>query len=97
MYQLENYVSGQWIAGEGRGQVLFNAVTAEPIATTSTGGIDFAAALEYGRRIGNPSLRRMSFHERGLMLKALALHLRNHLHKFYTISYQTAPPRQIAG
>lgn len=89
MYQLENYVSGQWIAGEGRGQVLFNAVTAEPIATTSTGGIDFAAALEYGRRIGNPSLRRMSFHERGLMLKALALHLRNHLHKFYTISYQT--------
>ena len=34
-------------------------------------------------------LRKMTFHERGNMLKALALHLRNHLDKFYTISYKT--------
>jgi oxepin-CoA hydrolase/3-oxo-5,6-dehydrosuberyl-CoA semialdehyde dehydrogenase len=31
----------------------------------------------------------MTFHARGNMLKALALHLRNHLDKFYAISYQT--------
>src|SRR5258707_1220310 len=31
----------------------------------------------------------MTFHQRGNMLKALALHLRNHLDKFYKISYQT--------
>ena len=31
----------------------------------------------------------MTFHQRGNMLKALALHLRNHLEKFYQISYQT--------
>jgi len=31
----------------------------------------------------------MTFHARGNMLKALALHLRNHLDKFYKISYQT--------
>ena len=31
----------------------------------------------------------MTFHERGRMLKALALHLREHLEKFYQISYQT--------
>ena len=34
-------------------------------------------------------LRKMTFHERGNMLKALALHLRKHLDKFYAISYQT--------
>ena len=36
-----------------------------------------------------PCTRKMTFHERGNMLKALALHLRNHLEKFYKISYQT--------
>src|SRR5690606_37733352 len=45
--------------------------------------------LEYGRKVGNPALRKMTFHERGNMLKALALHLRGHLDEFYRISYQT--------
>ena len=31
----------------------------------------------------------MSFHERGLMLRSLAIHLRNHLDYFYQVSYQT--------
>jgi oxepin-CoA hydrolase/3-oxo-5,6-dehydrosuberyl-CoA semialdehyde dehydrogenase len=31
----------------------------------------------------------MTFHERGLMLRALAIHLREHLDKFYAISYKT--------
>ncbi|HEX5654894.1 MAG TPA: phenylacetic acid degradation bifunctional protein PaaZ [Chitinophagaceae bacterium] len=89
MNKLENYITGKWIPGEGEGQLLYNAVTGEPIAVTSTQGLDFAAILDYARKTGNPALRRMSFHERGNMLKALALHLRNHLEKFYAISYQT--------
>ncbi len=88
MQPLENYILGSWITGEGNGQTLFNAVNGEAIATASTKGLDFAAILDYGRKNGY-RLRQMSFHERGLMLKALALHLRNHLDKFYAISYQT--------
>jgi oxepin-CoA hydrolase/3-oxo-5,6-dehydrosuberyl-CoA semialdehyde dehydrogenase len=88
MQPLENYILGSWITGDGNGQTLFNAVNGEAIATTSTKGLDFAAILDYGRKNGY-RLRQMSFHERGLMLKALALHLRNHLDKFYAISYQT--------
>jgi oxepin-CoA hydrolase/3-oxo-5,6-dehydrosuberyl-CoA semialdehyde dehydrogenase len=89
MNKLQNYTNGQWVNGEGDGQLLFNAVTGEPIATASTKGIDFKAMLEYGRTVGNPALRKMTFHQRGNMLKALALQLRNHLDKFYAISYQT--------
>lgn len=88
MQPLENYILGSWITGDGNGQTLFNAVNGEAIATASTKGLDFAAILDYGRKNGY-RLRQMSFHERGLMLKALALHLRNHLDKFYAISYQT--------
>lgn len=89
MAKLENFILGRWVTGDGEGQPLFNAVTGEQIATASTKGIDFKDILQYARTSGNPALRKMSFHERGLMLKNLALHLRDHLDKFYQISYQT--------
>ncbi len=89
MNKLQNYVTGKWITGDGDGQLLYNAVTGEPIAAATTKGLDFKAMIEYGRKTGNPALRKMSFHQRGNMLKALALHLREHLDKFYAISYQT--------
>ncbi len=93
MNRLQNYVTGRWIPGEGEGQLLFNAVTGEPVAIAGTGGLDFKAILDYARRTGNPALRKMTFHQRGNRLKALALHLRKHLDKFYALSYQTGATR----
>lgn len=93
MNALENYVLGTWIKGDGEGQALYNAVTGESIATASTRGLDFASVLHYARTKGNPALRSMSFHERGRMLRALALYLREHLDEFYRISYQTGATR----
>lgn len=89
MNKLENYIVGNWVTGDGDGQLLYNAVTGEPVAAASTKGLDFKSIIEYGRTVGNPALRKMTFHQRGNMLKALALHLRNYLQEFYTISYQT--------
>ena len=89
MNKLENYITGKWITGDGDGQLLYNAVTGEPVAAASTKGLDFASITEYARKAGNPALRKMTFHQRGNMLKALALHLRNHLPSFYEISYKT--------
>jgi oxepin-CoA hydrolase/3-oxo-5,6-dehydrosuberyl-CoA semialdehyde dehydrogenase len=93
MQKLGNYVTGRWIEGMGDLQILSDAVTGIPLYQAGTGGLDFQEILQYARHLGNPSLRKMSFHERGRMLKALALHLRNHLEKFYSISYQTGATR----
>ena len=93
MNKLENYAGGRWITGDGDGQVLYDAVSGNTIAFASSKGIDFAAMLKYGREVGNPALRKMSFHERGRMLRALALHLTAQKEKFYTISYQTGATR----
>lgn len=93
MTRLENFVCGKWISGDGEGQPLYDAVTGENIATASAKGLDFAAILEYGRKTGNPLLRRMTFSERGRMLKALALHLQTSLEKFYSVSYKTGATR----
>ena len=87
--KLENYITGKWITGDGEGQALYDAVTGEKIATASTEGLDFKSITDYAREVGNPNLRKYTFHERGRMLKALALHLREHLPKFYNISYHT--------
>lgn len=89
MNKLGNYITGKWITGDGEGQLLYNAVTGEPFAAATTKGLDFAAITDYARKVGNPALRKMTFHQRGNMLKALALHLRNHLPRFYEISYKT--------
>ena len=89
MNKLGNYITGHWIIGDGEGQTLYNAVTGDTIGSASTKGLDFQSILTYGRSIGNPALRKMTFHARGNMLKALALHLRNHLNTFYAISYQS--------
>lgn len=89
MNKLANYVTGRWITGDGTGQPLYDAVNGSLIGHASTQGLDFATILDYGRNTGGPALRKLTFHERGRMLRALALHLRNHLDTFYRISYQT--------
>jgi oxepin-CoA hydrolase / 3-oxo-5,6-dehydrosuberyl-CoA semialdehyde dehydrogenase len=87
--KLENYIQGRWITGDGEGQPLYDAVTGETVAHATTKGLDFAAILQYGREVGNTSLRKLTFHERGRMLKALALHLLERKEQFYDVSYHT--------
>lgn len=93
MTKLGNYITGNWVTGDGDGQVLYHAVTGEPLAAATTKGLDFKAILDYARQKGSPALRKMTFQQRGLMLRALALHLRNQLEQLYTISYQTGATR----
>lgn len=91
--KLGNYVLGTWIEGDGDGQELYNAVNGDLIAKATTKGLDFKSILEYGRKTGSPALRKMTFQERGRMLKALALHLLEHKEKFYQLSYKTGATR----
>ncbi|MBL7952835.1 MAG: phenylacetic acid degradation bifunctional protein PaaZ [Flavobacteriales bacterium] len=87
--QLKNYAAGQWVAGSGKQADLIDAITGELIGTTSSGGLDFGAMLTYAREVGGPPLRKMTFPERGRMLKALAQYLFERKDKYYTISYRT--------
>jgi oxepin-CoA hydrolase / 3-oxo-5,6-dehydrosuberyl-CoA semialdehyde dehydrogenase len=93
MKKLGNYVMGRWIEGDGDLQILADAVTGIPVYQAGTRGLDFNDVIQYARTVGNPALRKMSFHERGRMLKALALHLQKHLEKFYQVSFQTGATR----
>ena len=89
MKKLHNYVTGQWIQGKGEGVPMHDAITGEVIALSDTEGLDFGEILHYGRTKGGEVLRKMTFQERGNMLKSLALHLVKKKTDFYEISYRT--------
>ena len=67
---LKNYALGKWTAGEGEGQALYNAITELKLQKQAAKGLDFGEMMDYARE-GGPTLRKMTFHERGRMLKAL--------------------------
>jgi oxepin-CoA hydrolase/3-oxo-5,6-dehydrosuberyl-CoA semialdehyde dehydrogenase len=87
--RLQNYVLGHWVEGAGTGTTLYHAVTGEPIAEATTQGLDFRAMLEYARTVGGPRLRKMTFHERARLLKALATDLSARKDEFYRVSAAT--------
>lgn len=93
MDTIKNYVLGRWVAGEGAETTVYDAVTGDVIGEASSKGIDFEAVLKYGRTEGAKVLRKMTFQERGRMLKALALYLLERKEKYYEISYRTGATR----
>lgn len=91
--RLKSFAMGQWVAGSGTGAPLYNAVTGETIGEASSAGLDFGAMAAYARATGGPALRKMTFHERALMLKALAKYLMERKEEFYVVSAATGATR----
>lgn len=91
--RLESYVCGRWVAGEKQGVPLLDASTGAAVAFIDSTGVDFAAALAYGRQVGGPNLRALSFHERAQMLKSLGQVLMDMKEEFYAESALTGATR----
>ncbi len=86
---LQNYAEGKWVAGAGGLAELRSAIDGEVVALTSSQGLDFAAMLKHAREVGGPALRALTFHQRALMLKALAEALTAKKDGLYELSYNT--------
>jgi oxepin-CoA hydrolase / 3-oxo-5,6-dehydrosuberyl-CoA semialdehyde dehydrogenase len=89
MRTYQSYILGQWTEGAGVETTLFNAINGEEIGTVSSEGFNYADILDYGRKIGGRPLRKMTFQERGRMIKALALHLLTKKQYYYEVSAWT--------
>jgi oxepin-CoA hydrolase/3-oxo-5,6-dehydrosuberyl-CoA semialdehyde dehydrogenase len=94
--RLESYVCGAWTRGTKDGVPLLNAATGAPVALIDSTGVDFAAALDWGRDKGGRALRAMSFHDRAGMIKALGLALMGMKEEFYAESLATGATRADA-
>jgi oxepin-CoA hydrolase / 3-oxo-5,6-dehydrosuberyl-CoA semialdehyde dehydrogenase len=84
--RLQNYAYGEWIDGTGAGTPLYHAVTGAEVAVASSDGLNFKDMLTYGRTVGGPTLRAMTFHQRARILKALGQYLMARKDAFYAVS-----------
>jgi len=91
---LESYLAGSWRPGKAEGKPLLDAATGTPVATIDASGLDLAEALQWGRETGGRALRKMTYHERALMLKTLAQALMEQKELFYQESFATGATRK---
>lgn len=89
MKKIQHYVQGQWTTGKEDGTPVLDAITGEAFTSVAIEGLDIPEILNYGRTKGSEKLRKMTFQERGNMLKSLALYLTKRKDAFYDLSYRT--------
>lgn len=88
MNTTQHYIQGKWQNGTGEGSPILDSITGEHFTSVTTNGLDIPAILQYGREKG-ATLRKMTFQERGNMLKKLAMYLVKKKQDFYELSYRT--------
>jgi len=93
MNKIQHYVTGQWVDGKEQGTPVYDAITGEAFTSVAIEGLDIPEILNYGRNTGGEVLRKMTFQERGNMLKKLALYLVKKKEAFYELSYRTGATR----
>jgi oxepin-CoA hydrolase/3-oxo-5,6-dehydrosuberyl-CoA semialdehyde dehydrogenase len=93
MNKTQHYIQGQWQSGNGEGIPVFDSITGAHFTSTTVEGLDVPSILQYGRDKGD-TLRKMTFQQRGNMLKSLALYLEKRKQAFYEISYRTGATKR---
>jgi oxepin-CoA hydrolase/3-oxo-5,6-dehydrosuberyl-CoA semialdehyde dehydrogenase len=72
MNKIQHYVQGNWTTGKEEGTPVYDAITGDIISNIAIEGLDIPEVLQYGRTKGGEVIRKMTFQERGNMLKKLA-------------------------
>ncbi|WP_170441409.1 phenylacetic acid degradation bifunctional protein PaaZ [Ruegeria arenilitoris] len=87
--QISSFAAGQWVAPGSGARTIASAINGEPFATAGNDTLDVQAMLAHARDVGGPALRRLTFHERAKMLKALAQALSERKQALYDLSFET--------
>ena len=92
---LPSFVRDAWWtpSGDSPGVQVRDASTGQPVATVSTAGLDLAGMLDYARTVGQESLGRLTFHQRALLLKQMALALTARKDELYEQSARSGATR----
>lgn len=93
---LPSYLQGSWWSpsSDADAAAVRDASTGEIVARVSTAGIDLGVALAYARSTGQSALGELTFHQRAVRLKQLALALTERKAELYEISSRTGATKQ---
>lgn len=90
--QLASFGRNRWLNGGG-GNELLSAVDSTVVAAMPRDSGDTLEMLDYARKVGGPALRRLSFQDRGKILRAAAEALTARKEELYELSYATGATR----
>jgi oxepin-CoA hydrolase / 3-oxo-5,6-dehydrosuberyl-CoA semialdehyde dehydrogenase len=88
MTKLYNYALGKWQLPTGSETPQYNALNSNLVSLAGDFS-DYEAMLNYARKVGGKALHGMTFFERGMMLKKLALYLSERKPHYYKVSALT--------
>ncbi|MFV9426781.1 phenylacetic acid degradation bifunctional protein PaaZ [Microbacterium sp. S1037] len=93
---LPSYVNGAWWtpADDPDAAIVRDASTGDEIVRVSTRGLDLARAVAYARREGQRSLGALTFPQRAMMLKNLAIALNERREELYALSERSGSTRR---
>lgn len=89
---LASYAADRWLRADGSGVSLVSAIDGTLVAQMP-GHADVAEMVDHARNVGGPSLRAMTFRQRGAMLRALADALGARKEELYALSALTGATR----
>lgn len=89
---LQSLIAGRWIGQHGA-QTLRSAIDGSALCRTHEEHLDFAEAVEFGRRRGIPALMALDFQQRAARLKALGLYLNERKEQLYALSRHSGATR----
>ncbi len=88
LLDIKSFAAGAWIAPDEGARMIASAVTGEPMARAGA-ALPVQDMLDHARNVGGPALRKMTFHDRARMLKALSIELGKHKDALYDLSFNT--------
>ncbi|MBB1090611.1 phenylacetic acid degradation bifunctional protein PaaZ [Rhodopseudomonas palustris] len=91
---LQSLALDRWTTPETGLVDIPSAVDGRVVARASSAGLDFAAMVRHARDLGGPALRKMSFHRRADMLKALGAYLGERKETLYALAADTGANRR---
>ncbi|RJF89354.1 phenylacetic acid degradation bifunctional protein PaaZ [Oleomonas cavernae] len=94
--KLASYAAEHWIEPPGDAAEIRSAIDGSTVALASSRDVDFAAVSKHARKVGGPTLRKLTFHQRADLLKRLAQYLTEHKASLYDLSFHTGATKRDA-
>jgi oxepin-CoA hydrolase/3-oxo-5,6-dehydrosuberyl-CoA semialdehyde dehydrogenase len=91
---LQSLVCDRWVTPENGLVEIPSAIDGRAVARASSAGLDFEAIVAHARGVGGPNLRKLSFHQRADMLKALGAYLTERKEQLYALAADTGANRR---
>lgn len=89
---VESFTENRWVKS-ARLEPVASAITGEVVAESGSDGLDFGAMVRHARTKGGQALRRLTFHERANLAKALGQAIMERKEELYDLSFDTGATR----